>query len=71
MADCLKRNTFKEDKCQDVINALYECCQAFYERNGDGAKSATCPQPDLLKLKLRMIKKAKTQGDSQSQSQSQ
>lgn len=57
MADCLKRNTFKEDKCQDVINALYECCQAFYERNGENASAASCPKPDLLKLKLRMIKK--------------
>lgn len=57
--DCLKKNTFKEDRCQDVINSLYECCQAFYERNGEDAKAASCPKPDLLKLKLRMIRKKK------------
>jgi hypothetical protein len=57
--DCLKKNTFKEDRCQDVINSLYECCQAFYERNGQDAKAASCPKPDLLKLKLRMIRKKK------------
>ncbi|KUI66861.1 Cx9C motif-containing protein 4, mitochondrial [Cytospora mali] len=55
--DCLKKNTFKEERCQGVIDALYECCQAFYDRNGQDAKAASCPQPDLLKLKLRMRKK--------------
>ncbi|KKY37179.1 hypothetical protein UCDDA912_g02820 [Diaporthe ampelina] len=55
--DCLKRNTYKEDKCQGVIDALYDCCQAFYDRNGEGASAASCPKPDLLKLKLKMRKK--------------
>lgn len=59
LLDCLKRNTYKEDRCQDVIYALYDCCQAFYDRNGTDAKSASCPKPDLLKLKLRMRKKEK------------
>lgn len=59
MPDCLKKNTFKEDRCQDVIDSLYECCQAFYERNGQDAKAASCPKPDLLRLKLRMIRKKK------------
>ncbi|KAF3764893.1 DUF1903-domain-containing protein [Cryphonectria parasitica EP155] len=65
--DCLKKNTFKEDKCQDVIYALYDCCQAFYDRNGEGAKSASCPQPDLLKLKLRMRKKTGKAEENKSQ----
>lgn len=56
--DCLKKNTFKEDRCQGAIDALYECCQAFYEKNGDKAKSASCPQPDLLRLKLKMRQKS-------------
>lgn len=42
-----------------MIDSLYECCQAFYERNGQDAKAASCPKPDLLKLKLRMINKKK------------
>lgn len=63
--DCLKKNTFKEEKCQDVIYALYDCCQAFYDRNGDDAKSASCPKPDLLRLKLRMRKKDKAGDNSQ------
>ena len=40
-----------------MIDALYDCCQAFYDRNGEDAKAASCPKPDLLKLKLRMRKK--------------
>jgi hypothetical protein len=59
-ADCLKRNTYREDKCQGVIDALYDCCQAFYDRNGEGASSASCPKPDLLKLKLKMRKKTES-----------
>ncbi|KAL2290857.1 hypothetical protein FJTKL_14811 [Diaporthe vaccinii] len=55
--DCLKRNTYKEDKCQGVIYELYDCCQAFYDRNGEGASAASCPKPDLLKMKLKMRKK--------------
>lgn len=51
--DCLARNSYSEAKCQGAVKALYECCQAFYQRYGDEAKSPSCPQPNLLRLKLK------------------
>ncbi|KAJ9157307.1 hypothetical protein NKR23_g133 [Pleurostoma richardsiae] len=51
--DCLSRNGYKEEKCQGLIDALYNCCEAFYNKNGDSATSASCPKPDLLRLKLK------------------
>ncbi|KAK0383312.1 hypothetical protein NLU13_9225 [Sarocladium strictum] len=57
--DCLTKNNYNEAKCQNVINALYECCDAFYKRYGEEASTASCPKPDLLQLKLRQEKGAK------------
>ncbi|TVY28143.1 Cx9C motif-containing protein, mitochondrial, partial [Lachnellula hyalina] len=42
-----------ESKCQGQIDALYECCNSFYARNGDEAKSVCCPQASLLRLKMK------------------
>ncbi|OLN94223.1 Cx9C motif-containing protein 4, mitochondrial, partial [Colletotrichum chlorophyti] len=54
--DCLTRNGYKEERCQPVILALYECCEAFYRSRGDDAISASCPKPNLLHLKLRRMR---------------
>ncbi|CAD0096669.1 unnamed protein product, partial [Aureobasidium vineae] len=35
------------------IDALYECCNAFYEKNGDSASTVSCPKAGLLRLKMR------------------
>jgi len=58
-ADCLSKNGYREEKCQGFVDALYECCQAFYDKNGDDATSASCPKPDLLRLKMKQRKEAK------------
>ena len=50
--DCLQKHNYKEDKCQDVVDKLYECCNAFYRDKGDDASTTSCPKPNLLKLKL-------------------
>ncbi|KAL2178662.1 uncharacterized protein P884DRAFT_257885 [Thermothelomyces heterothallicus CBS 202.75] len=55
--DCLTRNAYNEAKCARFVDALYECCQAFYERNGDKAVTASCPKPDLLRLKMEQRRK--------------
>jgi len=34
---------------RDQIDALYECCNTFYQRNGDDAKTVSCPKPNLLR----------------------
>ncbi|KAF2121363.1 DUF1903-domain-containing protein [Lophiotrema nucula] len=50
---CLAKNNYKEGKCQKEVEALYQCCNAFYDQNGDDAKTASCPKAGLLRLKMR------------------
>ena len=57
MADCLTRNSYDEGKCAKYVDMLYECCQAFYQKNGDDATSASCPKANLLRLKIEQRKK--------------
>ncbi|KAK0618596.1 DUF1903-domain-containing protein, partial [Bombardia bombarda] len=49
---CLGRNGFDEAKCTKYVDALYECCQSFYEKKGDNATSVCCPKASLLRLKM-------------------
>ncbi|KAI0899385.1 DUF1903-domain-containing protein [Annulohypoxylon nitens] len=51
--DCLAKNNYNEAKCSRFIDALYECCDAFYRKHGDNATSASCPKASLLRLKLK------------------
>lgn len=51
--DCLTKNNYKEDKCRSQVDALYDCCNAFYEKNGDDAKTVSCPKANLLRLKMK------------------
>jgi hypothetical protein len=30
------------------VDALYECCNAFYKKNGDNASTVSCPKASLL-----------------------
>ncbi|KAJ4173423.1 Cx9C motif-containing protein 4, mitochondrial [Fusarium falciforme] len=54
--NCLTRNGYNEDKCQNVIRQLYECCEIFYERYGEEASTVSCPKPYLLKLKMKQLR---------------
>lgn len=54
--DCLTKNNYNEARCDKLIDSLYECCQAFYEKNGDQAKTVSCPKPELLRLKIKQRK---------------
>lgn len=58
--DCLSKNHFDESKCRAEIDALYACCNSFYQREGDNAKSVCCPRPDLLRLKIQQLAEEKT-----------
>ncbi|KAG9513132.1 hypothetical protein KCU71_g12042, partial [Aureobasidium melanogenum] len=51
--DCIQKNGYDESKCQKQIDALYECCNRFYEKNGDSASTVSCPKAGLLRLKMR------------------
>jgi hypothetical protein len=51
------KNGYQEQKCDKLIDSLYECCQAFYAKNGEGATSASCPKASLLKLKMEQRQK--------------
>ena len=55
-ADCLTKNGYNAARCTKLVDALYECCQAFYERNGDSAVTASCPKANLLRLKMEQRK---------------
>ncbi|GLA07507.1 Cx9C motif-containing protein 4, mitochondrial [Aspergillus niger] len=50
---CLTKSSYQEEKCQSQINALYECCNAFYKARGEDAKTPSCPKPNLLRLKMK------------------
>jgi len=50
---CLTKNNYDEAKCRAQVDALYECCNAFYDEKGDGAKSVSCPKASLLRLKMK------------------
>lgn len=50
---CLTKNSYNEEKCQAQIDALYECCNAFYKERGEDAKTPSCPKATLLKVKMR------------------
>ena len=54
-ADCLTKNNYNDAKCQDVVKALYECCEAFYSKYGEDATTPSCPKPNLLKLKMKQL----------------
>lgn len=59
LLDCLGKNNYNDAKCQSAVKALYECCEAFYDRQGDDARTASCPLPDTLRLKLQQQKEGK------------
>ncbi|KAF7545621.1 hypothetical protein G7046_g9521 [Stylonectria norvegica] len=56
LTDCLTRNGYNEAKCQNVVKALYECCEVFYERYGDDSNSPSCPKASLLRLKMKQLR---------------
>ena len=47
----LRTSIHTDDKGTDrtQIDALYECCNAFYEKNGDSASTLSCPKAGLLR----------------------
>ncbi|KZF26322.1 DUF1903-domain-containing protein [Xylona heveae TC161] len=51
--DCLSKSNYNEDKCKRQIDALYECCNTFYQQHGDNASSVSCPKAGLLRLKMK------------------
>ncbi len=51
--DCLAKNNYNEEKCRGRVDALYDCCNAFYQEKGEDAKTASCPKLSLLRLKVK------------------
>ncbi|CBX94012.1 hypothetical protein IAQ61_003886 [Plenodomus lingam] len=51
--NCIQRNSFNEAKCKKEIDALYECCNAFYKERGENASTVSCPKYSLLILKMK------------------
>ncbi|KAJ6493321.1 hypothetical protein C8R45DRAFT_867288 [Mycena sanguinolenta] len=47
---CLNKNTYKPEKCDDRLRALYMCCQKMYDNaQGSDTKSTACPQQSVVK----------------------
>ncbi|KAJ5677150.1 uncharacterized protein N7477_002783 [Penicillium maclennaniae] len=61
MVHCLTKNGYNEAKCQAQIDALYECCNAFYQERGDHASVVSCPKATLLRLKMKQRAEAASQ----------
>lgn len=53
MLDCLQKNNYQQSKCENLVDALYECCNAFYKENGKEAQTVSCPKYNLLQLKMK------------------
>lgn len=53
--DCLAKNNYNETKCKAQVEALYDCCNAFYEKNGDEGQTVSCPKAGLLRLKMKQL----------------
>jgi len=51
--DCLSKNSYSEEKCKDQVDALYACCNTFYQQQGDKAQTVSCPKASLLRLKMK------------------
>ncbi|KAL5414123.1 hypothetical protein PMIN06_003980 [Paraphaeosphaeria minitans] len=51
--NCLQKSNYKEERCRKEVDALYECCNRFYQEKGEDASSVCCPKYDLLKLKIK------------------
>jgi len=52
-ADCLQKHNYQQKKCENLVDALYECCNAFYKGNGKEAQTVSCPKYNLLQLKMK------------------
>ncbi|CAO1621919.1 unnamed protein product [Jaminaea pallidilutea] len=51
LQSCMTK-TLDQDKCQSHIDALYKCCNRFYEKYGTQAETDGCPVPKMTKKKL-------------------
>ncbi|KAF2273570.1 DUF1903-domain-containing protein [Westerdykella ornata] len=47
--NCLQRTGYQEEKCRKEVDALYECCNAFYQERGENATTVSCPKASLLR----------------------
>ncbi|KAJ7089538.1 hypothetical protein C8R44DRAFT_818460 [Mycena epipterygia] len=46
---CLNKNTYKPDKCDERLRALYNCCQRMYDTGGETTESTACPMASVVK----------------------
>lgn len=61
---CLRRNQYNESRCTEVIDALYDCCAAMYQRQGLAEKNVCCPKRPLLELKMKQRAQERGHGDA-------
>jgi hypothetical protein len=52
MVDCSSSCVYTCKANNGKVDALYECCNAFYKEKGDDARCVSCPKPDLLRYTI-------------------
>ena len=57
---CLQKNTFQQDKCENLIDDLYRCCARFY-RDGTTTQSKGI-QPDACPVSKTVDRRIATKG---------
>ncbi|KAF0437092.1 mature T-cell proliferation 1 neighbor protein-like protein [Gigaspora margarita] len=35
--ECLQKNNYQEERCKDVINQLFKCCETLFKSGGESA----------------------------------
>ncbi|KAF1826387.1 DUF1903-domain-containing protein [Dissoconium aciculare CBS 342.82] len=53
---CLQKSNYKEEKCQKQVDALYECCNLFYQKAGDDGSSVEDEATESIHLRLDIEK---------------
>ncbi|KAJ7214983.1 hypothetical protein GGX14DRAFT_443527 [Mycena pura] len=59
LQECLSKNTYKPEKCDERLRALYLCCQKMYDAASD-SESTACPMPNVVKRWLKDHPESKT-----------
>ncbi|TIA89787.1 hypothetical protein E3P99_01876 [Wallemia hederae] len=51
MQNCLTKNGFQQDRCENILDELYICCGRYYQQTQQ--KIDSCPIESVLNRKLR------------------
>lgn len=47
---CLAKNDYRQERCEHLVDRLYDCCRRHYAKHDD--QIASCPDPHVLRDKM-------------------